>query len=112
MFKNGPRGCDKQPSEDALGSANLRSPWDPTWDLGLVGEVQHFGFSVSKLSIACLTPRGDESDRKKEKTRMPSAHLGSWRVPGNICVEAACPMESPRAGSQGAFFFFFFGYGL
>ena len=67
MFKNGPRGCDKQPSEDALGSANLRSPWDPTWDLGLVGEVQHFGFSVSKLSIACLTPRGDESDRKKEK---------------------------------------------
>ena len=26
-----------QPVEDALGSVNLRSPWDPTWDLGLAG---------------------------------------------------------------------------
>lgn len=39
MFQNGPRGCDKQPDEEALGSVNLRSPWDPTWDLGLVGRA-------------------------------------------------------------------------
>ena len=79
MFENGPRGCDQQPGEEGLGSVNLRSPWDPTWDPVWLGEVQHLGFSESKLSMACLTPRGGESDRTKGKTSTPSVQLGSWR---------------------------------
>ena len=98
MFENGPRGCDQQPGEEGLGSVNLRSPWDPTWDSVWLGEVQHLGFSDSKLSMACLTPRGGESDRTKGKTSTPSVQLGCWRQ--------HVPWRAQRQVHKGLFFFF------